>query len=436
MKSKGLVRKLKFLKSMGFGIFLLMCILILSTIGTVIPQGRTLQHYAANYSEYIAELIVFFGLDHIYTSFLFAVLFGGLALNLMLCSTTRLGRIISQVQKRFELQHMRQIGRCKLIGTEEHPKALEYIFKGYGAAGILKYRHRNGVYLSSKNVLGYFGSWFLHLGIMLVILAYIYGQATFYSGEIYGVPGEKMSLKGTDYEAAIEAFKVSYRNDGSIEQYTTRLKLSDHKGSLLKTGSLNVNNPMRYEGYSFYQTSTGWAAECRTFKDSKMLKDEILYERSSSSVPEENIAIALTKFYPDFAASDQGFSTLSDQPNNPALLYAVYYRNELVKMDIVRPGEAIVWNEYRFIIDNFKRYTYIAVNRMRGQLWAAAGGALIMLGLALTFYFKPVELAVKNHLDELHIYGRGNISELKSMVDAGIRIDNYFNIKEEGINVR
>jgi cytochrome c biogenesis protein len=420
---------------MSFGIFLLVLILLLSVIGTILPQGGTLHFYVENYSEYIAELIMLFQLDHIFTSLVFAVLFTALAINLLLCSTTRLGGIVAKVKHRYNISSMKEISAYKLVKQQEIQLVYRHIFKAYDAGGIFKYKCRDGIYYSSKNLLGYFGSWFLHLGIMLIILFYIYGQATFFSGDIYGVPGVVMSLEGTDYSAAIQAFNVNYREDGSVSQYNTELELLDRNGKKLKHDSLNVNNPMRYKGYSFYQTSMGWAADCTAYKDSIVLKNEVIYEKSAIGIPEENIAVALSKFYPDFAANEVGFVTLSDKPNNPALLYAVYYRDELVKMDIVKPGEKIGWNEYSFTIDNFRRYTYLKVNKMKGQQGAALGGLLIILGLILTFYFKPRELAIKQQGNMLYIYGKAEY-ENGDESTINTKIENYLYNKEEGISVR
>lgn len=435
MKVSFVIRKFKFLKSMGFGIMLLVMILIMSVIGTVIPQGESQQYYTTSYSDYIGELIRIFELDHVFTSYLFAVIFGVLAINLLLCSTIRLGNIIRNIKKRFNIDLMKEISTYKLVDAHDFTLAMNNIFRGYGAAGLLKYKCKDGIYYSSKNLMGYLGSWFIHLGIMLIILFYIYGQVTFYTEDIIGVPGDIVKLSGTDYFTVIKDFDVSYREDGSVKQYFSTLQLQDGAGKQLGQGRMNVNNPMRYKGYSFYQTGTGWAAECRIYNDEIPLKREIIYEKAALSVPEQNITVALTKFYPDFSADEKGFSTLSDQPNNPALLYAFYYRNELVKMDIVQPGEPIRWNEFSFNIDNFKRYTYIKVNKMRGQIGAAFGGLLIVLGLMLNFYFKPRELAIRKQDDMLHIYGKTKDLSINGNWSNVINIDNLINTKEEGIDV-
>ncbi|HYE10600.1 MAG TPA: cytochrome c biogenesis protein ResB, partial [Patescibacteria group bacterium] len=68
MKNKRLIQRFRFLRSMGFGVFLLVFILILSVIGTILPQNQGVQLYVEGYSEYIAEFILVLGLDHIYSS--------------------------------------------------------------------------------------------------------------------------------------------------------------------------------------------------------------------------------------------------------------------------------------------------------------------------------------------------------------------------------
>ena len=436
MKNKRLIQRFRFLRSMGFGVFLLVFILILSVIGTILPQNQGVQLYVEGYSEYIAEFILVLGLDHIYSSPLFAMLFMALAINLLLCNTVRLGKIVTKVRQRYDIAVMKEISSYKLTDPKNYSLVVSYIFKGYGAAGISKYKQKDGICFSSNNTLGYFGTWFLHLGIMLIILFYIYGQATFFSGEVFGVPGEMMNLEGTDVNAAIQSFDVSYREDGSVEQYTTKLQLQNAAGEQLQQGSISVNNPMRYKGYSFYQTSMGWAADCKVFKASLPLKSELIYEKTALNIPEENIAIALTKFYPDFTADSMNFSSLSDKPNNPALLYSIFYRNELVKMDVIKPGEHIMWNDYNFTIDNFRRYTYLKVNKMKGQLGASLGGLLIILGLALTFYVKPRELAIKQKGEMLCIYGKAAYENGDSSRANVLIIESFLNNKEEGINVK
>jgi len=436
MKDSGMMKKIKFFESMGFGVLLLVLILILSVIGTVLPQGRAPQFYSESYSAYMAQLILSLGLHRIYTSVLFAGLFTALSLNLLLCSTVRLGKIVKKMRNVPDTSALVRLGIYPLGKQKADLNLFKGICRLYGVSGIQKHKHRNGVYYFSKNKLGHFGSWFLHLGIMLVILFYIYGQATFFTGDVYGVPGEAMPLEGTNYRTEIKEFDVQYRADGSVSQYTTKLELLDQGGRKLVSGSLNVNNPLRYNGYSFYQTGMGWAADCKIYKGAELIKSGILYEKAASHVPDEKIGIALMRFYPDFAATENGFVTQSDRPNNPAMLYAVYYRNELVKMDIVKPGDAIKWNQYSFGIDEFRRYTYLQVNKMQGQLGAALGGLLMLGGLLLTFYFKPGILAVMQQDNGLVIYGSKEIAAMENNKVRDKKIRLFLNKKEEGIDVR
>ncbi|MDF2519635.1 MAG: ResB protein required for cytochrome c biosynthesis-like protein [Clostridia bacterium] len=375
MKSKGVFNKLRILKSMKLGIFLLSAIMFLSVLGTILPQGREPAFYLKDNPGFIARLILILGFDHIYTSRIFAVLFSALAVNMLLCNTARLGSILNRLRKRFDMEHM------------------------------------------MENV-SYLGSWFLHLGFMLVVLFYIYGQASYYSQELYGVTGEIRSVENTDFKVNIKDFKINYREDGSISQYTTKLDVLDSNDKLLMKGSSSVNSPMRWKGYSFYQTGTGWAAECKAYKDDSPLEAEVLYEGLAYDNRQENIAIVMTKLYPDFAADDKGLYSLSDRLENPVFLYSIYYRGDIVRMSIAKPGESIKWNEYSFVFDNPQRYTFLKVNRMKGQFGAAMGGMFIVFGLLLVFYFKP---AYDNEHDKL-----SSIWALERIKDE----------KEEGMDVR
>ena len=55
---------LRGIRSMKFGILLLVLIVAVSLIGSVITQGESEEFYLANYSQ--AYLILALGLDHVY----------------------------------------------------------------------------------------------------------------------------------------------------------------------------------------------------------------------------------------------------------------------------------------------------------------------------------------------------------------------------------
>ncbi|MBQ1382690.1 MAG: cytochrome c biogenesis protein ResB, partial [Solobacterium sp.] len=77
-------RILTFLQSMTFGIVLLILTVIVSVIGSVIPQQREAMFYVMEYPQH-CSLIIRLGLDHVFTHPVFLVLVALLCLNLTLC---------------------------------------------------------------------------------------------------------------------------------------------------------------------------------------------------------------------------------------------------------------------------------------------------------------------------------------------------------------
>lgn len=405
MKQKLPSRILRLLRSMKFGIFLLFLILLLSILGTVLPQGYEKSYYFTKYPPFIAKIIQAWKLNDLYSSGIFIVSFGILAINLILCSIFRFGRIINKLKK------VPQISSMNLLETQEfedqnldEEEILKQTFQTYGMKGTYQYNTEETIYYATKNKIGYFGSWILHLGVLVVILFYALGHSTYFSESIYGVTETIQAINGTSYQAKLKDFKIDYREDGSIKQYTSFVELLDRDGKILKASKVSVNHPMRYKGYTFYQTSYGWAANCKIVKEGEELLNHTIYERTSVKLPDKDMAVYFNRFYPDFKAVNRNFVSLSDQPNNPAILYMLFYRGEVVQMNITKPGEIIQWNDYEITIDSPQRYSYLDVNKMRGQAGALFGTLLIMVGIILVFYFKPVRIGILLGKGKFHIY--------------------------------
>ena len=64
----------RFLCSMKFAIILLVVIVLVCTVGSVVPQGKDASWYTANYSRQAAGAVMLFGLDDVFHSWWFIVL--------------------------------------------------------------------------------------------------------------------------------------------------------------------------------------------------------------------------------------------------------------------------------------------------------------------------------------------------------------------------
>lgn len=406
---------------MRFGLVLLGALGVLSIIGSFIPQGRDVAFYHNHYSPNKTKAILVLKMDDIYHSFYFIVLFGALCLNLFLCSISRLSSILKKIKEIPDYKTLEKLDK-KTQDESLDKDSIIKVFKEYGFKRFNRIEKKNNkiVYYSKKNSISYLGSWLIHTGILLTIVFYGYGQLTYFTTNVYGVPGEAKEVLGTAYRIEINDFNIQYREDGTVEQYISQVDLKQQDGDFIKTEEIYVNNPMRYQGYAFYQTATGWATDIKIFREEELIKEDIFYE--STSIMDENsqVLIQFTRFYPDFLFNDRGIINLSNQLNNPRVLYSIFFRGERMAMNVAAMGEAIQWNEFTFIFNNPQRYTYFQVNKMKGKLGVLIGSLLLILGLYLCFYRRPKELVIIKNDNILQIFGNN-----QSIKDIG------FNQKEE-----
>lgn len=395
-----------FLRFMKFGLILLGILCFVSVVGSVIPQGREEAFYLSTYSPLWSEVILSFNLNDIYHSSGVIVLFSALSLNLLLCSILRFRNIINKMKGLSLIPAKEVLKNPVKIQKYYSEDTIYHIFRDQGFRNVKCEKNESTeIYHSSKNKIGYLGSWLIHVGILAVIIFYGYGQYTFIDTAVYGVPGSVEEVPGTDYIMHINDFNVIYREDGSVQQYITDAVLKDKDGNDLVSGQIYVNNPMRYDGYTFYQHSTGWASEISVSKDGQPIGNDLIYEGTAYINNDEFIIIQMHHLYPDFVATEEGFTTKSNDLNNPKILYSLLYGGRRVDMNVVSPGEEITWENYTFNFTNPQRYTYLSANKMHGKIGAMISSLVIMLGLFLAFYMKPKKIIVERKKDSIYIYG-------------------------------
>ncbi len=73
-----------FLRSMRFGMILLTAIALLSIVGTLVPQGQSAAYYEQAY-EGMGGVLLFLGVDHLYSTWYYVAMFALLCVNLSLC---------------------------------------------------------------------------------------------------------------------------------------------------------------------------------------------------------------------------------------------------------------------------------------------------------------------------------------------------------------
>lgn len=387
------LRKLsRLFSSMRFGMLLLFFMAVFSISGTVLPQGRDPAFYETTYSPVLFQFIRLFHLDQVFTSWWFVLLVALLALNLLFCSLRRLPLVIRQLRSRRsreELEATPLAWRRDLVGAG----SMEELFRRAGFNHVQREAAPDGVFYRARaHSAGHLGSWLTHMGLFLIIVFYVFGKWYGWETVVYGVPGTDHPLLDTGYSIRIDDFDILYRQDYSVHQYVTDATIRDESGKIIRQGSLQVNQPMAGRGFNIFQSGTGWAMEAALTRNGETVETKTLFQSEAFTADDQTIVLHFRDFYPDFFLKDGQPYTRTPFPENPRMLYALYFDGVQVAVDLAAPGQTITYREYRFTVSQPRLFTVLQVVADPGTGPVLLGGLLLLLGIFLSFYWVPREL--------------------------------------------
>ncbi len=380
----------RFLSSMPFAIGLLVLLAVICALSSTITQGLSYEAYAAQYGERTAGLILALRLDDAFHSWWFIGLSAVLCLNLLCCNLVRLPSLLKRSRTFADPQRMTGPGAG---ASEARGREPEKLFKALGMPEAKQVETAEGrkVLFAVRNRVGLWGAWVCHLGILLLILGFALGQMTGQQYTLYALPGQTKELGDTGLQVTVNDFRADLREDGTAEQFTADLTVTDPAAGTAENGAASVNAPATLYGYKFFQNSYGWGADVRITKDGQPLQTEALCAGDFLAVKDKpELVIYFQAFYPDYVMiQGSGPSTQSMLPRNPGYLYQVYYQKQLLGMNVLEGSEELTIDEYTVIFENPRNYTLLAVKRDHFTWLVLIGGVITLLGLVLAFYMRP-----------------------------------------------
>ena len=406
---------LKSLSSVKLAIVLLIIIIAASGIGTLIPQLRSHEEYVARYGAGWANLFQRLQLTKLYQSWWFIALLFLFALNIIVCTLNRLSPKLKRSfrpriaveEKEISVLKMREKLKkhMDLDSTRELVKR-ELSSKHYHVRDELK---ENKSYLyARKRILGWFGSDIVHLGILIIIAGGIISgiggfrrNLTFSEGRILDIPRAEFKLR-------LDKFETEYYPKGGVKDWKSTLTVLEDEEPVL-TKIVEVNHPLSYNGYVFYQSGYNWdwtrpSVEiwAKKRQDPSFLKKMELKIREIVSLEGEDIEVSVLEFIPDFVIGDQGqIATRSLEPNNPAVFIEGWEGEEKIFSGWIFakfPDFDRIHSEKEtdliFELKDFKasQLSIIQLSKDPGVNFIWAGCIFLMLGLIFAFYWPPREI--------------------------------------------
>ncbi len=379
----------KYLSSMQFAILLLLILIVSCAIGSFITQGQTFEWYKEAYSERAAALIIATHMDDLYHSPWFLVIAGFLIANLLLCNLIRAPQLFRRFKDEQKIDKaLSESVTCSFHSVDKPGP----VFAALSMPKPVK-AEADGkkILFSSSNRIGLWGAWICHLGVVLLILGFGLGQMTHEDYSLYGVSGQSKQVGDTSYICSIDSFRVELRDDDTVSQYRADITVHDSLTGNSQAAEISVNHPASLFGYKYYQNSTGWAARVSVIKNGSLLQETVLCAGESLTVMDlPELILHFNALYPDYVFIDgRGPASASGALNNPAYLYTLYYKEQLLGMNVLMEGETITVDDYEFRFSEPQNYTILQIKRDRFTALAFAGGILTLLGIFLAFYLQP-----------------------------------------------
>ena len=258
------------LGNLKLAIILLLFIALISSLGTIIEQEKTISFYETNYpitnpiAGFInSDFILFFGLDHVYTASWFLILlflFGG---SLLSCTFSRQIPSLKLARLWKFLRRDNKINKAGIAFSLNNGSLTQFSY-------LLRERHYNviqqGPYIYAyKGLVGKIGPILVHLSIICILVGSVLGSLTGFmlqelvpKGELFHlqniISSGSLSYIPQNFEGYINDFNIAYNDQGMVDQFYSEIDILDNNLQIQKEKTIFVNEPLRYSGVTFYQT--------------------------------------------------------------------------------------------------------------------------------------------------------------------------------------
>ncbi|HYA42108.1 MAG TPA: cytochrome c biogenesis protein ResB [Syntrophobacteraceae bacterium] len=253
-----------------------------SLIGTLLPQGVNLSELKDHFSPSTASLINLLGLNNLYHSIWFRVLLLALCANLATCTMDRLPktiRLLRSFESPFDSQKLSRFSLTASISArlpfEQTQSVVEKaVSEAFGRICPIGPEQAGGkgpfCAVSETGRWSRLMVYLVHLSVLIVLLGALAGSFLGFRGYMNLIEGQSSNevmpaaedepLRELPFALRCDKFEVSFYDTGAPKEFKSELSIIENGMEVLKR-SIFVNNPLTYEGITFYQASYGTSLE-------------------------------------------------------------------------------------------------------------------------------------------------------------------------------
>jgi cytochrome c biogenesis protein len=283
--------------NLKFSVSLLLIISIVSSLGTVVEQDKSTIFYDLTYNKnnpilgfITSDLILRLGLNQIYRTSWFFLLISLFGSSLISCTITRQIPSLKLAKLWYFFKEISSIKRKGItLGLKRiNIQKLSYLLRKKNYNVI----QQGPCLYAYKGLIGKIAPIFVHLSMIIIligstlsILTNSVSQDMILKGYMFRpqntVNSGPLSHMSQNFEAYIKDFKISYTDQGTIDQFYSELDIVDSDLHLKTRKTIFVNEPLKYNELTFYQTD--WSIGVVSFQSPSGAIDITLQQINSNN---------------------------------------------------------------------------------------------------------------------------------------------------------
>jgi cytochrome c biogenesis protein len=419
-----------FFASVKLTIVLLLSLAATSIIGTLIPQNEDPQAYFQSFGGVLYRLFSLLDLFDMYHSWWFQMLIVMLTANVIICSIDRISanrRILFVRHPSFNLSRFRNLKGKEIVTEHCTPQQLIELYQPF-----IERRFRfsrvetldNGIAIfGEKGRWTRFGVYTVHLSVVILLIGGLIGSIFGFDGFVNIAEGEsvqRIRLRNStqtvmlDFAVRCDDFNVSFYETGAPKEFRSSLTILE-AGKPVRQKDIIVNDPLRYKGISFYQSSYGSLPANEVILSLTSKKTGRVYTQNAGvdqpvQLPEKLGTFVIKEFRQsaDYKGHDIGeafIGSLTPPEGNPI---KVILPLRFPSFDRMRKGDVVIAVQ-KYVP---RYYTGLQVVKDPGVWVVYTGFILMIIGCYITFFMSHqqicLELTADGQTTRVRVAGTAN----------------------------
>jgi len=261
-----------FFASVKLALFTLFTLAVASIIGTIVPQNEEPFRYVELYGPNVAKVFEMLQIPDMYSSWWFVGLLCLFSLNLTVCTIERFPHIWKIITRdnlaRTASDRLRKMTGRRMyespLAPAEAESAVAAALADSGWKADKAAKEDGAMFFSQKGAWTRLGVIIVHVSILVIFVGALIGEFYGYKASVMIPEGsytDKVYLSNKEhtpvplgFKVRCDAFYLTYYDTGMPKEYRSDLVV-ERNGKEVFERIIVVNEPMKYAGLTFYQSS-------------------------------------------------------------------------------------------------------------------------------------------------------------------------------------